>query len=218
MSDLREYLNIFRELGAEFLATPVPENPEANLRDLHNQIQSCRKCPLHESKTHYVPGEGSLHPRILFVGEGPGETEDRFGRPFIGKAGQLLDKIIEKMGLSRESVFIGNVVKCRPPNNREPSSEEAAACLPYLDRQISILAPRVIVCLGRVAANHLLHNDETIGRLRGKRFEYLGIPLFATYHPSYILHKKDPKEISQAKWDVWSDMEKVLEFLERPLH
>jgi len=212
MNGLRELLKLYRDLGAEFLENRRP-NPATALQELHQEILRCRRCQLHENKTHYVPGEGALHPDFLFVGEGPGETEDRFGRPFIGKAGQLLDKIIQKMGYRREDVFIGNIVKCRPPNNREPLPEEAAACLPHLQRQIDILAPRVIVCLGKVAFNHLVGIASPIGRTRGRMFHYGAIPVVPTYHPSYILHKKIKEEISQAKWEIWEDMEKALALL-----
>jgi uracil-DNA glycosylase family 4 len=179
MDELREILKFYGDMGAEFLHLPGSD-PRADLAELNRQILQCRRCRLHESKTHYVPGEGNNRPDILFVGEGPGETEDQFGRPFIGKAGQLLDKIIQKMGLGREDVFIGNVVKCRPPNNREPLKDEVEACLPYLLKQVEILKPKVIVWL------------------------------LPTYHPAYILHKKNKEEISRAKWEVWEDMQKVL--------
>jgi uracil-DNA glycosylase family 4 len=196
-------------MGAEFLHLPASD-PRANLAELEREILQCRRCRLQESKTHYVPGEGCNHPDILFVGEGPGETEDQFGRPFIGKAGQLLDKIIQRMGLARADVFITNVVKCRPPNNREPQRDEVEACLPYLSRQIGVLQPKVIVCLGRVALNNLLGTSHSMGRIRGQLLSFHDIPLIPTYHPSYILHKKDKEEISQAKWEVWEDMQKVL--------
>jgi DNA polymerase len=209
MNELREILRFYAEMGAEFLY--FPENdPRADMAELNRQIQQCRQCRLHESKTHYVPGEGSNRPDIIFIGEGPGQTEDQFGRPFIGNAGQLLDRIIEKMGYRREDVFIGNVVKCRPPNNREPLADEVQACLPFLRRQIELLAPKVIVCLGRVALNNLLGTSHTMGRIRGQQLSYGGVPVIATYHPSYILHKKEKDEISQAKREVWQDMQKVL--------
>ena len=209
MDQLREILKFYDEMGAEFLHLPGSD-PRADLAELNREILQCRRCRLHESKTHYVPGEGNNRPDILFIGEGPGETEDQFGRPFIGKAGQLLDKIIQKMGLSREDVFIGNVVKCRPPNNREPLKNEVDTCLPYLLRQIAILQPKVIVCLGRVALNNLLGTSHSMGRIRGQFLSFNGIPLMATYHPAYILHKKDKEEISKAKWEIWEDMQKVL--------
>jgi DNA polymerase len=209
MNDLREVLKFFAEMGAEFLHLPGSD-PRADLAELNRDILQCRRCRLHEGKTHYVPGEGSNQPGILFVGEGPGETEDQFGRPFIGKAGQLLDKIIQKMGLARDSVFITNVVKCRPPNNREPLKDEVDACLPYLRRQIAVLRPQVIVCLGKVALNNMLGTSYSMGRVRGQLLSFNGIPLVPTYHPAFILHKKDAGEISKAKWEVWEDMQKVL--------
>ena len=209
MNELREILKFYGAMGAEFLHLPGSD-PRADLAELNRQILQCRRCRLHESKTHYVPGEGNNRPDILFVGEGPGETEDQFGRPFIGKAGQLLDKIIQKMGLGREDVFIGNVVKCRPPNNREPQKDEVEACLPYLLKQVDILRPKVIVCLGKVALNNMLGTSHSMGRIRGQLLSFHGIPLIPTYHPSYILHKKDKEEITRAKWEVWEDMQKVL--------
>ncbi len=209
MEDLRSVLTFFQEMGASFLHLPAGD-PRAELAELNREILQCRRCRLHQTKTNYVPGEGSHSPAILFVGEGPGETEDQFGRPFIGRAGQLLDKIIQKMGLRREDVFIGNVVKCRPPNNREPLADEVQACLPYLRRQIAVLRPRALVCLGRVALNNLLGTAHSLGRVRGQVLDFGGIPLVPTYHPSYILHKRDKEEITRAKWEVWEDMKKVL--------
>jgi uracil-DNA glycosylase family 4 len=215
MNELKEILKFYGEMGAEFLHLPE-NNPRADLAELNRSIMQCRKCRLHESKTHYVPGEGSTHPDVIFIGEGPGQTEDQFGRPFIGNAGQLLDKIIEKMGYHREEVFIGNVVKCRPPNNREPAADEVEACLPFLLRQIELLAPKVIVCLGKVALNNLLGTSHSMGRIRGQRLSFNTIPLIPTYHPSYILHKKIKEEISQAKREVWEDMQKVLAVIAAP--
>jgi uracil-DNA glycosylase family 4 len=212
MNELREILKFFREMGAEFLHLPGGD-PRADLAGLNRAILQCRQCRLHESKTHYVPGEGSDHPDIIFIGEGPGQTEDQFGRPFIGNAGQLLDKIIQKMGYRREDVFIGNVVKCRPPNNREPLIDEVEACLPFLRRQIELLNPKIIVCLGKVALNNLLGTSHSMGRIRGQLLSFNNIPLIPTYHPSYILHKKEKEEISVAKREVWEDMQKALAVL-----
>lgn len=212
--ELKEILRVYRELGAGFLEIP-PDNPQIRMTEINAEISRCRKCRLHEAKTNYVPGEGALHPDVMFIGEGPGETEDKFGRPFIGRAGQLLDKIIQKMGYRREDVFIGNVVKCRPPNNREPQKDEVDACLPFIRRQIETLAPRAIVCLGKVAFNNLLGCSYGISRIRGKLFDFSGIAVIPTFHPSYILHKKGKDEISQAKWEVWEDMQKVIEIVRR---
>lgn len=209
MSELKRILAFFNDMGAEFLHLPEG-NPRAEMAELNHAISQCRQCRLHETKTNYVPGEGSLNPDIIFIGEGPGQTEDQFGRPFIGNAGQLLDKIIQKMGYRREAVFIGNVVKCRPPNNREPWPDEVAACLPFMHRQIELLKPMIIVCLGRVALNNLLGTSHSMGRIRGQLLHFNDIPLIPTYHPSFILHKKEKEEISRTKREVWEDMQKVL--------
>jgi len=212
MSEIIEILKFYQEIGVSFLEVEKKDST-FSLSEIHNQIMQCKKCSLHETKKNYVPGEGSLNPDILFIGEGPGETEDRFGRPFIGKAGQLLDKIINKMGYSRETVFIGNIIKCRPPNNRNPLRNEIEACLPYLKNQIKILKPKVLVCLGKIALNNLLGEDYSITKVRGQTFEYNKTPLIPTFHPAYILHQRSKEEISKAKWNVWEDMSKVLEIV-----
>lgn len=216
MEKVRAWLEFFDEMGAGFTIAPVKESGLENRGELDcivREIGQCRACPLAESKTHYVPGEGAPKPDVMFIGEGPGETEDRFGRPFIGNAGQLLTKIIEKMGYQRSEVYISNVVKCRPPQNREPSPDEVAACKPFLLRQIEALDPKVIVCLGRVAFGHLLGSDEGITRVRGKVFYFADRPVVPTFHPSYILHQKEKEAISKAKWQVWEDMQTVLKLL-----
>ncbi len=212
MKDLRELLTVFKEIGADFIESKEDE-PRTAILAVNRDIYNCKSCGLYKTKNNYVPGEGSISPDIFFVGEGPGETEDKFGKPFIGKAGQLLDKIISKMGYTRESVFIGNIVKCRPPNNRDPLREEIDSCILFLKRQIEILKPKVIVCLGRVALNNLLRENFSISKARGTVFQFNNIPLIPTYHPSYILHKKEQSEISKVKWEMWSDMEKVLEIV-----
>lgn len=212
MNQITEILTFYDEIGAEFVER-FENDPLLDFNEIRGQIMRCTKCPLHKTKKNYVPGEGSLNPDIMFIGEGPGETEDDFGRPFIGKAGQLLDKIIGKMGYTRDSVFIGNIVKCRPPNNRDPLADEVEACRPYLISQIEVLKPRVIVCLGRVALNHLMGGTYSITRERGKRFEFMGIPVIPTFHPAYILRQKGKEALSKAKWDTWHDMEKVLEIV-----
>ncbi len=209
MTELTDILKFYKEIGADFVEKRDPE-PLSELRELTRRILSCTKCSLHKTKTNYVPGEGNISPEIMFVGEGPGETEDKFGRPFIGKAGQLLEKIIDKMGYSRETVFIGNIVKCRPPNNRDPQEDEVKACISFLEAQIKILEPKVIVCLGKVALNNLLNSNYPISKVRGQLFSFMDIPVIPTYHPAFILHKKDREEISRVKWEMWSDMEKVM--------
>lgn len=212
MKELQDVLKFYKEIGASFLEIKYSD-PKDDLNDLNKEIKSCTKCPLYENKKNYVTGEGSIYPDIFFIGEGPGATEDQFGRPFIGKAGQLLSKIIKKMGYSRESVFIGNIIKCRPPGNREPLKEEVEACLPYLKRQIGILKPKVLVCLGRVAFNNLMGANYSINKVRGEQFEYENIPVIPTFHPSYILHQRTKENISKAKWSVWEDMLRVLDIV-----
>lgn len=212
MKELQDVLKFYKEIGASFLEIKCSD-PKDDLNDLNKEIKSCTKCPLYENKKNYVTGEGSIYPDIFFIGEGPGATEDQFGRPFIGKAGQLLSKIIKKMGYSRESVFIGNIIKCRPPGNREPLKEEVEACLPYLKRQIKILKPKVLVCLGRVAFNNLMGANYSINKVRGEQFEYENIPVIPTFHPSYILHQRTKENISKAKWSVWEDMLRVLDII-----
>lgn len=212
MNEIREILTFYKEIGADFVEMSQ-HDPVADMEEITGDIKTCTQCPLHKTKTNYVPGEGSIRPDVMFIGEGPGETEDKSGRPFVGKAGQLLEKVIGKMGYSRESVFIGNIVKCRPPGNRDPEPGEVAACLPFLERQIKLLKPKVIVCLGRVAMNNLLGETYSIMKMRGKLMEFQGIPVIPTFHPSYILHQKTREEISKAKWDMWHDMETVLKIV-----
>lgn len=165
-----------------------------------SEIASCVKCGLCTGRKTTVPGEGSLEPPVMFVGEGPGEEEDRTGRPFVGAAGRYLDKWIPAIGLRREECFIANVVKCRPPRNREPHPEEITACLPYLQRQIRGVKPRAICCLGRIAAHTLLQTTASLGALRGKAHTWQGIPLVVTYHPSAVL-----RDTSLRK-PVWDDL------------
>jgi len=188
-------------------AVPIPENFQS-LEEIAAHISTCRNCPLCEGRTHTVPGEGKADsPDILFIGEGPGADEDAQGRPFVGKAGQLLTKMIEAMGYQREQVFIANIVKCRPPNNRAPLPEEMEACLPYLRQQIRVIRPKVVVGLGATAIKGLLGKTAGITRLRGTWQEYEGIKLMPTFHPSYLL--RDPSK----KKDVWQDLQLVLKEL-----
>ncbi len=212
MKELKDVLKFYKEIGASFLEIKYID-PKEDLNDLNKEIKGCTKCPLYKNKKNYVIGEGSASPDIFFIGEGPGATEDQFGRPFIGKAGQLLSKMIRKMGYSRESVFIGNIIKCRPPGNRDPLKEEVEACLPYLKRQIKILKPKVLVCLGRVAFNNLMGGSYSINKVRGEQFEYENIPVIPTFHPSYVLHQRTKENISKAKWAMWEDILKVLDII-----
>ena len=173
-------------------------------------VSTCRRCPLCQGRTHTVPGEGNADsPDLMFIGEGPGAEEDAHGRPFVGKAGQLLTKMIEAMGYAREDVFIANVVKCRPPDNRTPLPEEMDVCLPYLRQQIGLIKPKVIVGLGATAIKGLLGKTVGVTRLRGTWQEYEGIKLMPTFHPSYLL--RDPSK----KKEVWQDLLLVLKELDR---
>lgn len=185
-------------------AAPVVEEFKS-LEEIAARIAVCGNCPLCQGRTHTVAGEGNADaPDIMFIGEGPGADEDAAGRPFVGKAGQLLDKMIEAMGYRRGEVFIANVVKCRPPNNRAPLPEEMEACLPYLRQQIGLIRPKLIVGLGATAIKGLLGKTAGITRLRGTWQEYEGIKLMPTFHPSYLL--RDPSK----KKDVWLDLQQVL--------
>ncbi len=161
-------------------------------------ISGCRKCVLCEGRTKTVPGEGNPTARLMCVGEGPGATEDETGRPFVGAAGQLLDKMLAAIECPRETVYIANIVKCRPPGNRKPLPDEAAACLPYLHRQIALVKPTVILALGGTAAEHLLGVKRSLGDLRGQVHRYAGIPLIVTYHPAALLRNPNWKKPT---WD-----------------
>jgi DNA polymerase len=181
-----------------------PEDPRiAELSAVAAEAAGCSRCSLSRNRTATVPGEGSIDPPVLFVGEGPGEEEDRTGRPFVGAAGRYLDKWIAAAGLERGACFIANCVKCRPPQNREPHPDEIGACLPYLERQIAALAPRLIVCLGRIAAQTLLGTSTGVGALRGKVHDRKGIPLVATYHPSAVLRDQTLRA------PVWEDLKRL---------
>jgi len=175
------------------------------LQALRDEIGDCQRCKLSKGRKNIVFGEGSVDAEIMFIGEGPGEDEDLQGRPFVGKAGQLLTKLIEKMGFKREDVYIGNIVKCRPPGNRDPEEDEISACSPFIKKQADIISPKVVVSLGRVSTQTLIGVKIPIGKLRGKFYQFENIPLMPTFHPSYLL--RNPKD----KWLVWEDAQKVLE-------
>ena len=191
----------------------------AELEKIADEVNQCRKCGLGSLRTNAVPGEGSPNARIMFVGEAPGADEDAQGRPFVGRAGQLLDKVIAACGLKRSDVFIGNILKCRPPENRDPRPDEIISCLPYLQRQIEIINPEIIVALGAHAARTLLNTNKSIGQLRGQFHEYyagLGrapIKLMATYHTAYLLRNYSEENRRR----VWEDMKKVLAELGLPI-
>jgi len=193
------------QYGAAPVVTLTCEERVEKLSAIAREVAACRTCSLHESRTHVVPGQGNPTARVVFVGEGPGQTEDDQGLAFVGRAGQLLTEIIRAMQLTRDDVFICNVVKCRPPGNRVPAPDEMAACEPFLKRQLEILRPEVIVALGGVAVKCLLRDPKlSITRIRGTWQRYEGIPLMPTFHPAYLL--RNP-------WDkpkVWEDIQKVM--------
>ena len=186
----------------------LPENNTQNIDSLEKiaaEIKECKDCKLCLARKNTVPGEGVTQPLVMVIGEGPGADEDKTGRPFVGKAGQLLDKMLESINLSRKSnCFIANIVKCRPPDNRDPYPEEAAACLKYLKRQIAILNPKIILLVGNTASQNLLDIKASVGKIRGKFMEYntdnTSIPLLITYHPSALLHNTDYKR------PAWEDL------------
>lgn len=182
---------------------------------LAGQVAACQRCPLCQGRTRTVFGEGDRRARLMFIGEGPGEEEDRQGRPFVGRAGEFLTKMIAAMGLSRDQVYIANIVKCRPPQNRTPHQEEVSACLPYLERQVQLLAPAAIVTLGNVPLQALFH-EAGIVRLRGHWREYRGIPVMPTYHPSYIIRMEGMAAEREKKREVWNDLQEVMRRLGLP--
>lgn len=174
------------------------------LEDIRRDLGDCRRCKLCEGRTHIVFGEGDATARLVFVGEGPGSDEDRQGRPFVGRAGKLLTDIIRAMGLQRESVYICNIIKCRPPRNRNPETDEIRACVPFLERQLDAIAPRFICALGTFAAQTLLETTTPISRLRGRFHEYRGIRLMPTFHPAYLLRNPEKKRA------VWEDVQQLM--------
>ena len=175
---------------------------------LTEEITRCQKCRLCAGRTYPVPGEGNPHARLMFIGEGPGRDEDQTGRPFVGRAGQLLDKMIGAIGLSREEVFIANVVKCRPPQNRAPEGDEVAACMPYLRAQVGLIRPQVIVLLGSSALGAILGPDHRITRERGAWIERKGVWFMPTFHPAALLRDESKKR------PVWEDLKKVRDKLQ----
>jgi len=188
-------------------AEPAPVEPqtptapgELGWDALRAAVAACTRCALHETRTQTVFGVGNPDADWMIIGEAPGAEEDRRGEPFVGRAGKLLDEMLLAVGQSRASVFIANVLKCRPPNNRDPSQDEAAACRPYLERQIALVQPGIILAVGRIAAQQLLQSDAPVGRLRGRVHRLGGIPLVVTYHPAYLLRSPSQKRKS------WEDL------------
>jgi len=186
-----------------------PPSKQAAMDELRKQLGDCRLCGISRDRLNLVFGVGNPDAELVFVGEAPGADEDRKGEPFVGRAGQLLTRMIQKMGFKRSEVYIANILKCRPPGNRDPLPDEIANCEQFLIRQLEIIRPKVIVALGKYAAQTLLRSTVSITRMRGQLREYHGIPLMPTFHPSYLLRNQSKR------WDVWDDMQVVLRLLGR---
>lgn len=190
-------------LSEDVQADALPERGgphAASWDELRACVADCRRCALAESRTNTVFGVGNTDADWMIIGEAPGAEEDRQGEPFVGRAGKLLDQMLLAIGQSRDRVFIANILKCRPPNNRDPQPDEAAACRDYLERQIALVQPRIVLAVGRIAAQNLLGSDEPVGRMRGRAHELDGIPLVVTYHPAYLLRSPSQKR------KAWSDL------------
>ena len=198
LGDLRRYLEKQRDFGLR----AVPGRPaQSDLSKLDQKLQGCKVCSLSQGRRQVVFGSGNPNADLMFVGEAPGAEEDRQGLPFVGAAGQLLTKMIESIGLRREDVYIANVIKCRPPGNRDPEPAEVASCEPFLKQQIDLIEPSIICTLGRFAVQTLLQTSESMGRLRGRLFAYEGIKLVPTYHPAALLRNQ------QWKRPTWEDLQ-----------
>lgn len=209
-NELIKSLNLQKELfGDELLQTKKKKiiteihfTESTSLEELNNHICECQKCPLGATRNKFVFGSGNPNADVMVIGEGPGADEDEQGLPFVGRAGKLLTDILKAINFSRDEVYIANIVKCRPPNNRTPNSAEMEACFPYLDKQIELISPKIILCLGLTAAQGLLNKKESLTSLRGKVFEYKGIRTMVTYHPAALL--RNP----QWKFGCWDDVKK----------
>lgn len=214
LSHLKGHLLFLQEMGLEDLPRPrarnpqlisdQPDQPASALHSIREEIGDCRRCKLHSSRTQIVFGAGNPLATLVFVGEAPGQDEDRQGLPFVGKAGQLLTRMIAAMGFTREEVYIANIVKCRPPNNRNPEPDEIAACEPFLKKQLGVVQPQIICALGNFAAQTLLRTQAKISQLRGRFHDYLGIRVMPTFHPAYLLRNPQDKRL------VWEDLQKIM--------
>ena len=209
--ELEETIRVKRS-GTQPLGSQLPEAGAADrptaLRIIRADLGDCTRCKLHQQgRKQIVFGVGDPQAELMFVGEGPGADEDQQGEPFVGRAGQLLNKMIEAMGLKREQVYIANVVKCRPPGNRTPERDECETCMPFLLRQIAVIQPKAIVALGAVAAKNLLGMNASMAELRGHTYDFRGSHLFVTYHPAFLL--RDPRQ----KGEAWKDLQRVMKFL-----
>ncbi len=194
--DLASYLKYLEELGVKALPAKKAirrfleldlSPPPKSMAEIEAEIKGCTKCPLHRTRTNIVLGEGPTKTKLMLIGEAPGREEDLEGRPFVGRAGKLLDQMLKAIGISRGEVYITNVVKCRPPGNRTPEPQEIEACLPYLSKQIKLIAPKIICTLGLIAAQTVLNTTAPLSRLRGRIHEVDGIKIVVTYHPAFLL-------------------------------
>jgi uracil-DNA glycosylase family 4 len=212
---VRRRIELERMMGVDVLVRSRVRPPAAQhrgdvsgtareLAEIEAQVKQCTKCRLREKRTQGVFARGRCDAELMFIGEGPGADEDRIGLPFVGRAGKLLDKMIAAMGLGRDDVYITNIVKCRPPENREPRPDEITACRPYLERQIELIRPKFICTLGRPASNSLLGVEMAMNELRGRWFYYKDIPVLPTYHPAYLLRSPGQKRVA------WEDMKKLI--------
>lgn len=200
----RDLSRYFEDVGWSSSPVPPEGSGSPTLEALAAAAKSCTSCRLCEQRHSVVYGEGDPRASVMFIGEGPGAEEDRTGRPFVGQAGRLLDRMISAMGFERSQVYITNIVKCRPPGNRDPREDEVEACSPYLDQQIELIGPAVLVALGKPAARRLTGSTKAISALRGRWSSYRGIPLMPVFHPAYLLRTPS------AKREVWEDLKKVM--------
>ncbi len=205
VDDLKSYLEYLKGMGIEALPFPLPS--KSTLQQVRAEMGDCKRCKLHRARRTLVFGEGNEKAILMLVGEGPGYEEDLQGRPFVGKAGQLLTKILQSIHLEREEVYIANIVKCRPPQNRNPELDEISACRPFLLKQIQVIQPKIICALGTFAAQSLLQTTEKISALRGRVFDLHGIRVIPTYHPAFLLRNPERKR------EVWEDMKRIAGWL-----
>ena len=208
-NEIASQLQFFKEIGISHLdigpSVPLPEQGEAimTLDHIREDLGECTRCKLAGSRTRIVFGSGNPNADLMFVGEAPGSEEDRQGLPFVGRAGQLLTRIVESIGLSRDDVYICNVLKCRPPKNRNPEVDEVETCSPFLRRQLQAVRPKIVCCLGTFAAQTMLGMKIPISKLRGRFHEIEGVQFIATFHPAYLLRNPEKKR------DVWEDMKQI---------
>jgi DNA polymerase len=219
MNELIQQLEFFRDIGITTLDIAAPamkQEPKTNpqsastevgnapaLQAIRDDIGDCQRCKLAPKRTHIVFGSGNPNAELVFVGEAPGFDEDQQGLPFVGRAGQLLTKIIESIDLKREDVYICNVLKCRPPDNRNPEPDEVGACNPFLRRQLAVIRPKVVCCLGTFASQTVMQTASSISKLRGRFYDIDGMRVIATFHPAYLLRSPDKKR------EVWEDMKQI---------